>query len=168
MTAPSRAAGLPDTTVAAGFRHLYGDHMRSANVPQDDVITTNAALIRQAYKQYAHGVLAAMLDLVDEDLEWTYLDPSESDPEPQVCHGRHEFERALERRRAQGLRSELEEVIERGDHVVVVTHTPGLDAFRERQADDRNIDVLTFRAGHIVALRACRNRAEAMALVTAE
>ncbi|HEY3072868.1 MAG TPA: nuclear transport factor 2 family protein [Candidatus Limnocylindrales bacterium] len=124
----------------------------------------NSELVRRAYEQYVSGNLAQILDLVDPDLEWTYLDPSEADPEPQVCHGRHEFEHALERQQAQGLRSELEDVIGNGDKVVIVTHTPGLDAFRVRQADDRNVDVLTFRAGRVVALRGCRNRAEAMAL----
>jgi hypothetical protein len=38
-----------------------------------------------------------MLELVDPDLEWTYMDPSLEDPEPQVCRGRHELESALER-----------------------------------------------------------------------
>ena len=35
----------------------------------------NVALIRQAYAAYGRGDPAAMLDLVDPDLEWTYLDP---------------------------------------------------------------------------------------------
>ena len=93
-----------------------------------------------------------------------FLDPAQPDPEPQVCHGRHELEHALVRQQAQGLRSGLEDVIGSGDNVVVVTHTPGLDALRARQADDRNVDVLTFKAGRVVALRACRNRGEALAL----
>jgi ketosteroid isomerase-like protein len=67
--------------------------------------------------------------------------------------------------RPRGLRTQLEEVIGVGDKVVVVTRTPGLDAFRARRADDRNVDVMTFRAGRVVALRACRNRAEAMAFL---
>jgi len=98
------------------------------------------------------------------DLEWTCLDPSQAQPEPQVCRGRHELEHALERQQAQGLRTQLEEVLGAGDKVVVLTHTPGLDAFRVRKADDRNVDVLTLRAGRVVALRACRNRWEALVL----
>jgi ketosteroid isomerase-like protein len=124
----------------------------------------NTTLVRQAYGRYAAGDLDAILDLVDPDVEWTYLGPGEPDPEPQVCHGRHELEHALERQRAQGLHSELEEVIGQGDIVVIVTRTPGLDAFRTRKAEDRNVDVLTFRGGRVVGLRACRDRAEAMAL----
>jgi ketosteroid isomerase-like protein len=129
-----------------------------------DSANDNVALIEGAYERYANGDLAAILDLVDPDLEWTYLDPAEADPAPQVCHGRHELEHALERRRRQGLPSQLEEVIGRGDQVIVVTRTPGLDAVRARQAGDRNVDVLTVRAGRVVALRSYRNRDEALTL----
>ena len=41
-------------------------------------------------------------------------------------------------------------------------HTPGLDALRARQSEDRNYDVLTIRDGRIVAMQACRNRVEAL------
>ena len=58
----------------------------------------NVDLIRRAYEAYSRGDVAAMLQFVDADLEWTYLDPSLEDPEPQVCHGRHELETALVRR----------------------------------------------------------------------
>jgi len=129
-----------------------------------DRVNANATLIRHAYERYTAGDTAAILDAVDQDLAWIYLDPSEADPEPRICHGRHQLEHALERQLAQGLRTELEEVIAQGDNVVIVTRTPGLDAFRARKADDRNIDVLTLRAGRVVAIRACRDRREAMAL----
>ena len=55
----------------------------------------NAELIRGAYQAYASGDLAAMLELVDPELEWTYLDPALEHPTPQVCHGRHELEQVL-------------------------------------------------------------------------
>ncbi len=48
----------------------------------------NVDLIRRAYQAYATGDLQAMLEFVDPDLEWAYLDPSLEDPQPQVCHGR--------------------------------------------------------------------------------
>ncbi|MGH2467747.1 MAG: nuclear transport factor 2 family protein [Actinomycetota bacterium] len=137
--------------------------MKDSNASDRDQ-PTHAVLVRRAYERYAAGDIEALLDLVDPDLEWTYLDPADPDPEPQVCHGRHELEHALERQRTQGLRSELEEVTGQGDMVLVVTRTPGLDASRARKADDRNVDVLTFRGARVVALRACRDRAEATAL----
>ena len=55
-------------------------------------------LIRRAYEAYSRGDMATMLRFVDPDLEWTYLVLSLEDPDPQVCHGRHELETALERR----------------------------------------------------------------------
>jgi hypothetical protein len=51
-----------------------------------------------------------MLQFVDPDLEWTYLDPADEDPQPQVCHGRHELETALNDLLNSGLRSYIEEV----------------------------------------------------------
>jgi ketosteroid isomerase-like protein len=124
----------------------------------------NVELIRRAYDAYARGDLATMLEVVDPDLEWTYLDPSLEDPQPQVCHGRHELEAALARQARQGLRAQLEEAVGHGDRVMVVVRTLGVDAYRVRQADDRNYDVFTVRDGRVVALRACRDRQEALRL----
>jgi ketosteroid isomerase-like protein len=69
----------------------------------------NADLIRRAYEAYASGDLAAMLQFVDPDLEWTYLDPAQEHPTPQVCHGRQELEQLLHWAE-HGLRAELDEV----------------------------------------------------------
>jgi len=124
----------------------------------------NADLIRRAYEAYADGDLATMLAFVDPDLEWTYLDPSLEDPKPQVCRGRHELESALQRQAERGLRAQLEEVVGHGDQVMVVVRTPGVDAYRVRQADDRNYSVFTVREGRIVAVRDCRDRQEALHL----
>ncbi len=121
----------------------------------------NVDLIRRAYEAYSRGDVATMLQLVDPDLEWTFLDPSVADPEPQVCRGRHELEIALERQAERGLKAELEEVAARGDRVMVVVRTPGADAFRVRKANDRNYAVFTVREGKIVALPDCRDRDEA-------
>ena len=126
-----------------------------------------ADLIRQAYEAYSRGDVATMLESVDPDLEWTFLDPSLEDPKPQVCHGRHELEKAIRRQAEQGLQAELEEVSVDGDHVMVVVKIPGVDVFRARKADDRNYAVFTVRQGKIIALRDCRDREEAMAAVIA-
>jgi uncharacterized protein len=123
----------------------------------------NEDLIRRAYEAYSRGDAAMMLRFVDPDLEWTYLDPSVEDPEPQVCHGRHELEFALGRQAERGLSVELEDVVASGDRVMVVVRTPGVDAFRVSKAEDRNFAVLTVHEGRIVALRDCRDREEAMA-----
>ncbi len=124
----------------------------------------NVDLIRRAYDAYARDELPTMLQFVDPDLEWTYLDPSLEDPKPQVCHGRHELETVLERQAERGLKAELEEVAARGDRVMVVVRTPGADAFRVRKANDRSYAVFTVREGRIVALGDCRDRDEALEL----
>lgn len=158
-------AGGHGFPIDASLSHWPASRSSSA-VPayRDAVSTDNPTIVRRAYERYAAGDTAAFLALVDPDVEWTYLDPAETDPEPRVCHGRHELEHALERHRAQGLRSEIEEVIGQRDRVVVVTRTPGVDGYRARKSDDRNIDVLTFRAGRVVAIRACHDREQALAL----
>ena len=124
----------------------------------------NESLVRAAYEAYGRGDLAGMLDIVDPDLQWTYLDPSFEDPEPQTCHGRDELRWALQRQAEQGLRSEVTELASRGDKVMVVLRTPGVDQHRVRPADDQNFLVLTLRQGRVVAMQACRDRAEARAV----
>jgi len=124
----------------------------------------NAGMIRRAYQAYANGDLARILALVDPELEWTHLDPSLEHPQPQVCRGRHELESALQRQAEPGLRAPLEEVVGQGDRVMVVVRTPGADAYRVRQAEDRSYSVFTVRERRIVALRDCRDRQEALHL----
>ena len=128
----------------------------------------NEALIRAAYDAYSGGDIATMLAHVDPNLEWAYLDPSLADPPLQICYGRDELEASVRRQAEWGLKSQLEDVIANGDQVVVGVHTPGLDALRVRQANDRNYDVFTVREGRIVTIRACRDRAEALAIAGIE
>lgn len=122
----------------------------------------NAELIRRAYRAYASGDLDGMLELVDPDLEWTYLDPAQKHPTPQVCHGRQELEQVLRQWAEHGLRAELEEVTSNGELVMVGVRTPGVDAHHGRRGDDRAYSVFTVRQGRIVALRDCRDRQEAL------
>lgn len=121
----------------------------------------NVELVRSAYEAYERGDMAAVLELVGEEFEWTYLDPAFADPEPQVCHGRDELAAGIGRMKRHGLRPRLEEIAGASDKVMVIVHTPGLDATRARTADDRNFAVLTLKDGRIVAMRACRDRSEA-------
>ena len=124
----------------------------------------NAELIRRAYQAYASGDLAAMLELVDPELEWTYLDPALEHPTPQVCHGCQELERVLRHWAEHGLRAELDELTSSGELVMVGVRTPGIDAHLSRGGDDRAYSVFTVREGRIVALRDCRDRQEALQL----
>jgi ketosteroid isomerase-like protein len=124
----------------------------------------NTELIRRAYQAYAGGDLDAMLELVDPDLEWTYLDPALEHPTPQVCHGRRELEQVLRDWAEHGLRAELEEVTSNGELVMVGVRTLGIDAHFSRGGDDWAYSVFTVRGGRIVALRECRDRLEALQL----
>jgi ketosteroid isomerase-like protein len=106
---------------------------------------------------YGRGDVTRLLELVHPDLEWTYLDPSFENPQPQVCHGRDQLAWVLGRQADRGVNSELEEIHSGGDKVMVVVHTPGVDQHREWQGNDRNYLVLTLRQGQVVAMRAFRD-----------
>ena len=121
----------------------------------------NEALVREAYEAYGRGDVAGMMEFVDPELEWTYLDPAFENPEPQTCHGRDQLQWALERQAGQGLVSQIEEIEASGDKVMVVIRTPGLDRLRVREAGDRSYLVLTVDLQRIIRLRACRDRDEA-------
>lgn len=124
----------------------------------------NEWIVREAFLAYDRGDIARMLDFIDPDLEWTYQDPAPGPPWPRICHGRAELAEALRHQAERGLRAELEEVIASGDRVMLVTHTPGVDEFRQWQEGDRTYDVVTLRDGLIVGLQACRDRSEARSL----
>ncbi len=51
----------------------------------------NEALVRKAYEAYGRGEIARMLEFVDPELEWTYLNPAFENPEPETCHGRDQL-----------------------------------------------------------------------------
>ena len=124
----------------------------------------HAELIQRADQADANGEVAAMLEYIDPELEWTSLDPALEDPTPQVCHGRQELERVLRHWAEHGLRAELEEVTSAGELVMVGVRTPGIDAHLSRGGDDRAYSVFTVRERRIVALRDCRDRQEALQL----
>jgi ketosteroid isomerase-like protein len=121
----------------------------------------NEALVRRAYEAYGRGDVTRLLELVHPDLEWTYLDPSFADPQPQVCHGRDQLARVLGHQADRSVNSELEEIDSCGDKVMVAVHTPGADQHRAWQGNDRNYLVLTLRQGQVVAMRAFRDLAAA-------
>jgi ketosteroid isomerase-like protein len=124
-----------------------------------------ADLVRAAFTAYARGEIDGMMGLIDPDLEWTYLDPSVPDPEPQVCHGRQRLEDSVRGRAGRGLQPVIEEITANGGRVLVVERIPGLDDFRARKSNDRDYYVVTVRDSRIVTLRACRSRAEAQRLL---
>jgi ketosteroid isomerase-like protein len=122
----------------------------------------NEALVREAVQAFYQGDTARLLKLVHPQLEWTYLNPAESDPQPEVCHGRDQIAWALDHQARQGAATQVEEIISSpGGQVMVVARTPGLDEQRAWRNGDRNILVLTVRDGQIAAMRAFRDRDQA-------
>src|SRR5437763_991687 len=101
-----------------------------------------------------------MMDFVDPDVDWTYLDAGPEGPRPRTCHGRGELEEALRRQADLGLRAELEEVIAAGERVMLVMRTLGIEDNGHRQAGARTYDIATVRDGLITGLHACRDRSE--------
>jgi ketosteroid isomerase-like protein len=124
----------------------------------------NEWIVREAFLAYDRGDVARMMDFVDPEVDWTCRDPGLEDPEPRVCHGRGELEKALRHQAGRGPRAQLEEVVAVGDRVMLVMRTPGIGEYRPRQADGRTYDIATVRDGLIVGLRACRDRGEARSL----
>jgi ketosteroid isomerase-like protein len=121
----------------------------------------NDALVRRAVEAFVRADTAGLLELVHPDLEWTYLNPEDPDPQPQVCHGRDQVAWALDHQAGQGVTTEVEEITAHGDKVVVVARTPGADERRAWRNGDRNILVLTVADGQISAMRAFRDRYQA-------
>jgi ketosteroid isomerase-like protein len=121
----------------------------------------NESVVRAAYEAYSRGEVNRLLELVDPDLEWTYLDPSMENPQPQTCHGREQLAEALGQQADRGLVSEVEEIASSGDKVMVAVHTPGADQRRAWQAEDRSYLVLTLDQGRILAMHDFRDRDEA-------
>ncbi|MFY9862801.1 MAG: nuclear transport factor 2 family protein [Trebonia sp.] len=119
------------------------------------------SVVRAAYEVYGQGEVNRLLELVHPDLEWTYLDPSMENPQPQTCHGREQLAWALGQQADRGLVSQVEEIASSGDKVMVAVHTAGADQRRAWQAEDRSYLVLTMGRGRIVALRDFRDRDEA-------
>ena len=126
------------------------------------IADSNEAVVREAYEAYGRGDMARMLEFVDPELEWTYLDPAFENPEPATCRGRDQLQLALERQAGRGLISQIEEISACGDKVMVVIRTPGVDRVRAHQAEHRNSLVLTL-AQERIRMRACRDRDEARA-----
>jgi ketosteroid isomerase-like protein len=95
---------------------------------------------------------------------WDSGQTSLADPQPEVCHGRGELETALQRQAERELTSQLEEVIANGDRVVVGVRIRGQMPSGCGRPRTVNYDAFTVRHGRVVAIRACRDRHEALAI----
>ena len=125
------------------------------------------AVLRGAYDAFNRGDLAAAVEPLDPDIEWT--EPAEF-PGGGTYHGREEAKRYLTQSRAAWAegRSEPERFITAGNRVVVFVHA----RFRLQNStewhDVKLADVYTFRNGRPVQMRAFADRDEALRWVGVE
>jgi ketosteroid isomerase-like protein len=109
----------------------------------------NESLIRAAYGAYARGDVVRLLDFVDPDLEWTYLDPNLDDPSHRPVRATANSRRRCSVWPNEACKHTLRRSTAAAGGVMVVIHTSGVDAYRVRHADDRN-SVFTLRRRRIV------------------
>jgi ketosteroid isomerase-like protein len=118
-------------------------------------------LLRKAYDAFNRGDIAAAVENLDPQIEWT---EPESFPGGGTYHGQAGVSRYLTQSRASWAagRSEPERFIASGDRIVVFVHArvrlPGSSEWR----DARLADVYTFRNGKPVQMRAFADRNEAL------
>jgi hypothetical protein len=93
---------------------------------------------------------------------WTFLDTSEPDPRPQICHGADQLAPIVRRGSGRPPR-ELVELVPYGDRILVVTRL----AIGDGSVIGEAVHVVTVHDGRITALRACRSRDEALQVATA-
>ena len=123
-------------------------------------------VVRAAYGRYAAGDIPGMLELVAEDLSWTYLNPADPDPQPQTCHGRHELAEALAglARRGEDTMRVTELTPGTGGTVLALIHAPGRDERTAYPSGDLAYQVITVADGKITGLRDCRTLDAARAI----
>ena len=53
----------------------------------------NEWIVREAFLAYDRGDVTRMMDFVDPDVDWTYLDSGPEGPRPRICRGRGSWRR---------------------------------------------------------------------------
>jgi len=118
-------------------------------------------LIRRGYESWNSGDRQWVLDHMSKDVEW--IAPPE-DPDPGTYRGHEGVERfwAQWRSAVGQLHFDPEEIIDAGDHVVVVALRSGRGETSGADISDRVIQVFTFEGDTCVRVRETYDKAEAM------
>lgn len=122
----------------------------------------NVEIVRGGFSALAQGDFESFFSVLDEDVEW--VNPSYA-VEPGTRRGTAEFRGALDRMRATwgDIRLEVDEVVEAGETVVVVTgRWTGEGAGSGVQLENTFSSLLTLRNGKVVRYEWFRNEAEAL------
>jgi ketosteroid isomerase-like protein len=119
--------------------------------------------VRAAFGAFARNDRAAVERLIGSGFVWVFFDPFEEVPVLRTCSGRSQLTKRMKNHPAPG-GWELVEIDAFGSRVAVTTSTFA-DRLRPRWREgDLNFHVVEVREGEIVALRACRDRDEAVRL----
>jgi uncharacterized protein len=118
-------------------------------------------LIRRGYESWNRGDRGWVLDHMSEEVEWTT--PPE-DPDPGTYHGHEGVEQFWAQWRAAvgQLQFEPLEVLEEGDHVVVVALRSGRGEHSGLNVSDQVVQVFSFEGDTCVRVRETYHRDEAM------
>jgi ketosteroid isomerase-like protein len=121
----------------------------------------NVDTLRRGYAALNRGDLSVVLDLLDPEIEWH--EPATS-LEGGAHRGRDSFERFLRGwlESFDGFRVEPEEVVERGDQLVVVVHQTGVGRSSELPVETRLAHVWTVADGRAVRWEAVQDHEEVL------
>ncbi|HEX8855846.1 MAG TPA: nuclear transport factor 2 family protein [Thermoleophilaceae bacterium] len=115
----------------------------------------NVALVREIFEAWQAEDFDALERGFSPNVQWVGLKPEEGD-----CHGAAEVAQVLRDRSAQGVRVELEELIDVGDQVVAVVRTSGRP---DLPPGERIIFItVTLRGGTVAAMQSFHSRDEAL------
>jgi len=128
------------------------------------VSTRSETQLKQAFEAFTQGDAGSLIELLRDDAQVVSLERPLEKAHAYVRRGQSGLEEALKDCLTAGRPSKVQDVVRRGDHAMVVMHTPGLGAAPASYANPLRFYVLTMRDDRIASIRACESRGEAVAL----
>jgi ketosteroid isomerase-like protein len=122
--------------------------------------SVRVATIRQAYAAFNNGDLNAVLDLMDEQVEWR---PATSSLEPQPLHGRAAVREHLSPEQFEEQTAEPQEVIEKGNRILIVARVRARGRASGIEIEQTVFHVLTIADERVVRFELHAEREQALA-----
>lgn len=124
-------------------------------------LATETEALREAYAAFNRNDIAATVDALDPQIEWT--EPAEF-PGGGTYHGREGVKAYLSQSRAAWaeIHSEPERFIVAGDKIIVFVHVRAKPNGGTEWHEARIADVYTFRNGKAIQMRAFADRQQAL------
>jgi ketosteroid isomerase-like protein len=110
--------------------------------------------LRAVYVELARGNFAAMLPLLDPDVEWLWTSDQMGLTGDELYRGVEDVSRAMARwlRTWDSFAVDAEEFIESDDRIVVLVHMRARPRGSSADVESRQADIYTFRDGKIVRI----------------